>query len=173
MHVLSVQLEGFRSFKCSAEVAFTPGLNVIVGQNGAGKSNLLEALASFLPLGDLAGETIPRKDLRHQECPVASVTVIPRQNGASTQYDEIFLSFLLLQVKLCNEDGRFRGHGDVVTVRKVLSDKQESFTFQGKTVKKEEFLMLVRTAGFSVRNPCNVVKQGQISAIAIGGDERR
>ena len=67
----------------------------------------------------------------------------------------------------------FSGHGDIVTVRKVLSDKQESFTFQGKTVKKEEFLMLVRTAGFSVRNPCNVVKQGQISAIAIGGDERR
>ena len=75
MDVLSIHLEGFRSFKCNTNVEFTQGLNVIVGHNGAGKSNLLEALAAFLPQGDLAGETLSRRNLRHENCQLATVTV--------------------------------------------------------------------------------------------------
>ena len=75
MHVLSIHLEGFRSFKCNTNVEFTQGLNVIVGHNGAGKSNLLEALAAFLPQGDLAGETLSRRNLRQENCQLATVTV--------------------------------------------------------------------------------------------------
>ena len=61
----------------------------------------------------------------------------------------------------------------MVVVKKVLTDKQECYQLQGKKIDKETFLAMIRSAGFSPRNPCNVVRQGQVAAIATGGDERR
>jgi DNA replication and repair protein RecF len=43
MHVSRVRLRDFRNYE-REEVALGPGLNVVVGANGAGKTNLLEAL---------------------------------------------------------------------------------------------------------------------------------
>ncbi|HKP89379.1 MAG TPA: AAA family ATPase, partial [Thermoleophilaceae bacterium] len=43
MHVTRVRLRDFRNYE-RAEVALGPGLNVIAGANGAGKTNLLEAV---------------------------------------------------------------------------------------------------------------------------------
>ncbi|MGO8684537.1 MAG: DNA replication/repair protein RecF [Thermoleophilia bacterium] len=41
MYVAQVRLTGFRSYS-HADITFTPGLNVIVGENATGKTNLLE-----------------------------------------------------------------------------------------------------------------------------------
>ena len=52
MYVAEVKLTGFRSYR-EADVAFTPGLNIIVGENATGKTNLLEgtyyAVRGFSP----------------------------------------------------------------------------------------------------------------------------
>lgn len=42
MHVVALKLSNFRSYR-RAEVRFTPGVNVVVGANATGKTNLLEA----------------------------------------------------------------------------------------------------------------------------------
>ena len=44
MRVDRVQLEGFRNYD-RLEAAFSPGVNVIYGENAQGKTNLLEAVA--------------------------------------------------------------------------------------------------------------------------------
>src|SRR3954447_847768 len=43
MHVTRVRLRDFRNYE-RGEVALGPGLNVVAGANGAGKTNLLEAV---------------------------------------------------------------------------------------------------------------------------------
>lgn len=43
MHLSQVHIEGFRSFK-TLDVAFRPGLNVVVGENNVGKTNLFDAV---------------------------------------------------------------------------------------------------------------------------------
>ena len=43
MHVTAVRLRDFRNYE-REEVGLGPCLNVVVGANGAGKTNLLEAL---------------------------------------------------------------------------------------------------------------------------------
>ncbi len=50
MRLSSLTLEQFRSFKKLTLEDFSPGTNVLVGPNGSGKTNILEAI-SFLSLG--------------------------------------------------------------------------------------------------------------------------
>ena len=54
MHVSSLKLLNFRSY-AETEVAFAPGLTAVVGANGAGKTNLLEAIGLAAGLGSLRG----------------------------------------------------------------------------------------------------------------------
>ncbi|GAA1057969.1 DNA replication and repair protein RecF [Agromyces luteolus] len=50
MHVARLSLTDFRNYR-SAELAFEPGATVIVGRNGQGKTNLVEAIGYLATLG--------------------------------------------------------------------------------------------------------------------------
>jgi hypothetical protein len=45
MHIATLQVNNYKSFSSSEELRFTPGFNVIVGQNNVGKTALVEALS--------------------------------------------------------------------------------------------------------------------------------
>lgn len=45
MHLRSLTLRGFKSFASATTFEFTPGINAVVGPNGCGKSNIVDALA--------------------------------------------------------------------------------------------------------------------------------
>src|SRR3954469_25738529 len=47
MLILTVDLENVKSYE-KAQVSFSPGVNAIVGHNGAGKSTILEAIGFTL-----------------------------------------------------------------------------------------------------------------------------
>ena len=47
MYISKIETKGFRNFK-QAEVLFHEGVNVIIGHNNTGKSNLLRALGLVL-----------------------------------------------------------------------------------------------------------------------------
>ena len=44
MHFKCLELRGFKSFAQGVEIHFQPGINVIVGPNGCGKSNIADAI---------------------------------------------------------------------------------------------------------------------------------
>lgn len=50
MRVTHLSLADFRNYR-AAEVEFEPGLNLVIGRNGQGKTNLVEAIAYFASLG--------------------------------------------------------------------------------------------------------------------------
>lgn len=58
MHLGHVKIEGFRNF-AKLEVEFHPGLNVVVGENNAGKTNLVDAIRVALGTASSGGE-VPR-----------------------------------------------------------------------------------------------------------------
>mgnify|MGYP002660992474 CR=1 FL=1 len=47
MYISKIDIENFRNFK-NKEIEFNDGVNVIIGHNNAGKSNLIKALALVL-----------------------------------------------------------------------------------------------------------------------------
>lgn len=50
MRVTDLSVADFRNYR-SADVEFGPGLNLVIGRNGQGKTNLVEAIAYFASLG--------------------------------------------------------------------------------------------------------------------------
>ena len=44
MYLSKVEIVGFKSFPIKTDLKFTDGLTAVVGPNGCGKSNLVEAL---------------------------------------------------------------------------------------------------------------------------------
>jgi len=45
MFISSFQINSYKSFRSSGEIRFTPGFNIVVGRNNAGKTALMEALS--------------------------------------------------------------------------------------------------------------------------------
>jgi predicted ATPase len=73
IYIQKAVLEGYRTIK-RLEVEFLPGLNVIVGKNGTGKTNLMEYLHQALSFGNrrysLNGEVVIAKNIS-QEPPLS------------------------------------------------------------------------------------------------------
>lgn len=44
MHLEDVNVQGFKSFSQKTQMSFQPGISVIIGNNGVGKSNILDAV---------------------------------------------------------------------------------------------------------------------------------
>jgi chromosome segregation ATPase len=53
MHLEDVTIEGFKSFSVKTNMGFQPGISVIIGNNGVGKSNILDAIVWALGESDL------------------------------------------------------------------------------------------------------------------------
>ena len=53
MHLEDVDITGFKSFSEETNMCFQPGIGVIIGNNGVGKSNILDAIAWAMGDNDL------------------------------------------------------------------------------------------------------------------------
>ena len=53
MHLEDVYIEGFKSFSERTAMGFQPGISVIIGNNGVGKSNILDAIVWAMGEDDL------------------------------------------------------------------------------------------------------------------------
>ena len=53
MFLEDVTIEGFKSFSEKTNMSFQPGISVIIGNNGVGKSNILDAIVWALGESDL------------------------------------------------------------------------------------------------------------------------
>ena len=78
MHVRTLWLTDFRSYT-SIEVNLSPGLTVLVGANGEGKTNLLEALAWLATLSSFRGA--PTDALVRLDAPFAVVRALGERDG--------------------------------------------------------------------------------------------
>jgi DNA replication and repair protein RecF len=78
VHVRTLWLTDFRSYT-SIEVNLSPGLTVLVGANGEGKTNLLEALAWLATLSSFRGA--PAEALVRRGAPFAVVRALAERDG--------------------------------------------------------------------------------------------
>ena len=53
MYISDINIKGFRNFKDSEQINLNKGLNVLIGENGVGKSAVIDALRLLLKEDDI------------------------------------------------------------------------------------------------------------------------
>ena len=152
MHFTRLRLLGFKSFVDPTELRIEPGLTGVVGPNGCGKSNLLEALRWVM------GENRPsvmRGD-GMEDVIFAGSAARPARNHA-----EVTLT-------LDNRDRRapagFNDDDDLVIVRRITRDAGSAYRVSGKEARARDVAMLFADASTGAASPA-LVRQGQISEL--------
>jgi len=156
--ITNITLKGFKSFARTTSVKFPVDFSVVVGRNGSGKSNIVDALCFVMG-------TARSKVMRIKNS--AELIFNGGKNGRPSDHAEVIISF-------DNTDAGFRIDSDAVTVsRTVKSNGQSMYRLNDKRVTRQE----VREALSHARiNPdsYNIVLQNDVtSVIHMSPRERR
>jgi len=160
MHINRLRLLGFKSFVEPTELMIEQGLTGVVGPNGCGKSNLLEALRWVM------GET------SHKSMRAASMddvifngtTARPPRNTAEVT---IFI----------DNSGReapaeFNEHDTLEVTRRIEREAGSAFRINGREVRARDVRILFEDAATGARSPA-LVRQGQIGELVNAKPEQR
>lgn len=152
MQLLSLELNGFKSFADKTTIKFEPGITGIVGPNGSGKSNLIEAIRWVL------GEQ-SAKNLRGDK--MADVIF-------SGSADRKPLNRAMVSVKFDNTDHYLQtDYSEVEVTRKLYRNGDSEYLINGSPVRLRDINDLFIDSGLG-RESFSVISQGRIAAIFNG-----
>src|SRR5690348_1581408 len=152
-----LRLSGFKSFVEPAELRIEPGLTGVVGPNGCGKSNLLEAIRWAM------GESSP-KSLRGGGMDDVIFA------GTATRPPRDFAEVSILIERDAGEDG---GAGESEVTRRIERGAGSAYRIDGRDVRAKDVALLFADAATGAHSPA-LVSQGKIAAvIAAKPAERR
>ncbi|MEL6127336.1 MAG: AAA family ATPase, partial [Pseudomonadota bacterium] len=152
MQFNKLRLLGFKSFVDPTELMIADGLTGVVGPNGCGKSNLLEALRWVM------GENRPTamRGAGMEDVIFAGASSRPARN-----YAEVTLT-------LDNTDRlappAFNDQDRIEIVRRITRDAGSAFKTNGKDARARDVQMLFADASTGSHSPA-LVRQGQISEL--------
>ncbi|MEM9358329.1 MAG: chromosome segregation protein SMC [Pseudomonadota bacterium] len=160
MHITKLRLIGFKSFVEPTELLIEPGLTGVVGPNGCGKSNLLEALRWVM------GET-SYKSMRASamdDVIFSGTTGRPPRNMAEVT---IFLD---------NQDrvapAEFNDNDHIEITRRIEREAGSAYRVNNRDVRARDIKILFEDAATGARSPA-LVRQGQIGEIVNAKPEQR
>lgn len=147
-----LRLTGFKSFVDKTDLDIAPGLTGIVGPNGCGKSNLVEALSWVM------GETSAKR-LRGSgmdDVIFNGTSTRPQRNSAE------------VSVVLDNADrtapAMFNNTDEIEVVRRIERDMGSSYYVNSKPVRARDVQMLFADLAIGAHSTA-IVSQGRIAAI--------
>ncbi len=152
MHFNKLRLTGFKSFVDPTELSIADGLTGVVGPNGCGKSNLLEALRWVM------GENRPTamRGGGMEDVIFAGASTRPARN-----YAEVSIS-------IDNTDRTappaFNNRDMLDVVRRITRDVGSAYKANGKDTRARDVQMLFADASTGSHSPA-LVRQGQISEL--------
>ncbi len=152
MRFSKLKLNGFKSFVDPTDLTIADGLTGVVGPNGCGKSNLLEALRWVM------GETRP-KAMRGggmEDVIFAGASSRPARNFAE------------VSLQIDNQDRlaptAFNDQDQLEIVRRITRDVGSAFKANGKDTRARDVQMLFADASTGAHSP-SLVRQGQIAEL--------
>src|SRR5438270_6680718 len=156
MRIRRLKLSGFKSFVEAAELRIEPGLTGVVGPNGCGKSNLLEAIRWTM------GESSP-KSLRGggmDDVIFAGTATRPPRDFAEVS--------ILVEPEASGEAA-----GESEVTRRIERGAGSAYRIDGRDVRAKDVALLFADAATGAHSPA-LVSQGKIaSVIAAKPAERR
>ncbi|HJA27706.1 MAG TPA: chromosome segregation protein SMC [Candidatus Limosilactobacillus intestinigallinarum] len=157
MQLLSLTLDGFKSFAQKTTIKFEPGMTGIIGPNGSGKSNIIEAIRWVM------GE----QSARHLRGDKMADVIF---NGAA---DRAPLNRAVVSITLDNSDhylaSDFR---ELKITRKLYRNGDSEYLINGQKVRLKDITDLFIDSGLG-RESFSIISQGRVAAVFNGKPEDR
>ena len=152
MKLSKIKIAGFKSFVDPTEVVMPSNLIGVVGPNGCGKSNIIDAVRWVM------GET-SAKMLRG-----ASMTDVIFSGSSSRKP----VSMATVELVFDNSDGLIKGefakYNEISVKRQVNRDAQSAYFLNGNKCRKKDIVDLFLGTGLGPRS-YSIIEQGMISNI--------
>lgn len=160
MQFKRLRLSGFKSFVDPVDLDILPGITGVVGPNGCGKSNLLEALRWVM------GET-SYKSMRGsgmEDVIFAGTNARPARNHAEV--------LLFLENKERDAPADYNDAEELEIVRRIERDAGSAYRINSRDVRARDVQLLFADASTGARST-SLVRQGQIGELINAKPEAR
>ena len=152
MKFTRLRLSGFKSFVEPTDLLIEPGLTGVVGPNGCGKSNLLEALRWVM--GESSYKSMRASGM--DDVIFSGTTERPARNMAE------------VLVTMSNDDGsappQYQDQETLEISRRIERESGSAYRINGKDVRARDVQLLFADVSTGSRSPA-LVRQGQIGEI--------
>ncbi|MFT7464133.1 MAG: chromosome segregation protein, partial [Pseudohongiellaceae bacterium] len=149
MRLTSIEIQGFKSFADRTILHLPPGLTAIVGPNGCGKSNVIDAVK--WALGEQRASALRGKDM---------LDVIFKGNGARAQRN-----FAEVSLVFDNTDGVLPvDYTEVVLTRRLYRSGESEYMLNRQAARLKDIRDLLLDTGLGA-SAYSVMEQGRIDAV--------
>ena len=155
MRLKSLKLAGFKSFANSTTFTFPRGITAIVGPNGCGKSNVIDAIRWVL------GET-SAKQLRGGA--MSDVIFAGTQDKSAKSVASVELTFEHTQDEQTGIRHEFNLYHELSVRRQVNLDGRSDYVFNGTRCRRRDVVDVFLGTGLGARSYA-VIEQGMIGRI--------
>ncbi|MFA5592053.1 MAG: chromosome segregation protein SMC [Micavibrio sp.] len=149
-----LRLSGFKSFVDKTELEIGPGLTGIVGPNGCGKSNLVEALRWVM--GENSAKRMRSGGNGMEDVIFNGTSSRPRRNFAEVS--------LLLNNASHSAPAAYNDAEQIEVTRKIERDHGSLYKINGKTCRARDVQMLFADTVTGANSPA-LVSQGRVTAM--------
>jgi chromosome segregation ATPase len=155
MHLSSITIKGFKSFPERTKLVFSPGVSVIVGPNGCGKSNVTDAVLWAL------GEQSPLS-VRGQS--MQDMIYAGGEGVGPSRYAEV-------EVVLDNEGGEGE-FSEIAITRRLERGGEGSYRLNGARARLADLIETLSDASLG-REMHSVISQGRVEEIVLSAPRER
>jgi chromosome segregation protein len=160
MKINRLRLLGFKSFVEPTELVIERGLTGVVGPNGCGKSNLLEALRWVM------GET------SHKSMRAAAMDDVIFSGTVSRPSRNMAEVTIFIDNSGRQAPAEFNDHDTIEITRRIEREAGSAYRINGKEARARDIKILFEDAATGARSPA-LVRQGQIAEIVNAKPEQR
>jgi len=152
MHIKQLELFGFKSFVDKATVTFSTGICAVVGPNGCGKSNIVDAVRWVL--GEQSAKQLRGKLMEE--------VIFGGANGRPS------LNFTEVSLVLSNEDGKapppYHEHTEIMITRRLFRSGESEYLINKIPCRRMDISRLFMDVGVGHRHYA-IIEQGKISTV--------
>lgn len=152
MYLKRLEIKGFKSFADHTEIRLDPGINIIVGPNGCGKSNVVDAIRWVL------GEA----NVRHLRGQRNEDIIF---NGSD---DKKALGMAMVEITVDNNDHVLPlDYSEVTLTRKYYRSGESEFLINRSRVRLKDIVQLFTGTGLG-RQGYSIISQGELEEVLNG-----
>jgi chromosome segregation protein len=160
VHITELRLHGFKSFVDPARAPIEPGLTGVVGPNGCGKSNLLEAVRWVM--GATSAKSMRATDME-------DVIFSGSAGRPAREHAEVTL---VLNEAAGRAPAPFNKEDLLEVSRRIRRGLGSTYRINGKEVRAKDVQLLFADAATGANSPA-LVRQGQISELIAAKPQNR